>query len=67
MNIGVKYIRVESDKAVTHYSTKYYDVKYNENIQTDELIIKKNNKIIAQVKPLSLSKTIISYQEICRY
>jgi len=63
----IKFIRVESDKEVTHYSTKYYVVKFNEVIHADELLLKGMNKSIAQVKPISLNNTVINYKEICRH
>jgi len=64
---GIKQIRVECKDSVSHYSTKYYHVNYNELLRADELFLTSSEKSIAQVKAIALNATLISYEEICKH
>ena len=66
-NDGIKQIRVECKDSISHYSTKYYHVNYNEALRADELFITASKKSIAQVKAIALSGSLIAYEEVCRH
>ena len=60
----IKTIRLNHDNGVSHFSTKYYQVEFDETTGEDKLKLKGDDKVLYTVQATLLNGTTIVYKDI---
>ncbi len=61
---NVSRIRLNSEKGVTHFCTKYYHVVHDESVREDHIKLKTSKDILYRVKAVNQENSTIIYEEL---